>query len=312
MKKMILWTTGAVLAAALSGVLFILVRQARAAGDADRKWHTSQVLPLGDIGSTGMLEILPLYEEAGDPGLYEIGHGLAYLLRTDSATILLDAGNNPEARNPTPLSANMQALEISWEEIDAAVFSHFHPDHVGGVAAWKAGTFSFGEGTPTLQDRPVYVPASFDTPGARPVFWPDPTIIAPGVATIGAITYGETYPMSLYAAQGAEQALAINIAGEGILLVMGCGHPTVERIVARVEAVFGRPVVGIVGGFHYEGVPAGDLQSHLDFLQSLHLQLIAPSPHDSDQDALARFRSAFPDVYQEVRVGAAFVFPENP
>lgn len=42
---------------------------------------------------------------------------------------------------------------------------------------------------------------------------------------------------------------------------MGCGHATVERIVARAEALFEQPVVGIVGGFHYDGQNKKEVQS---------------------------------------------------
>src|SRR5512145_2727303 len=54
------------------------------------------------IGETATLEILPLYEKAGQEGL-ESGHGVSYLIRTDSATILFDLGNNLTAASPSPL-----------------------------------------------------------------------------------------------------------------------------------------------------------------------------------------------------------------
>ncbi len=92
---------------------------------------------------------------------------------------------------------------------------------------------------------------------------------------------------------------------------MGCGHPTVERIVARAEAVFESPVVGIVGGFHYEGLTTTEIQTHIDYLSSLDLQLIAPSPHDSDQNALGGFKSSFPETYQNVQVGTSISFPTD-
>ncbi len=61
--------------------------------------------------------------------------------------------------------------------------------------------------------KPVFGPSPFTLPGAAPTLLPDPTLLAPGVATLGTIAYGETYPISLYAAQGAEQVLAVNVAG---------------------------------------------------------------------------------------------------
>ncbi len=208
MKKIILVAMGMILVTALAAGLFIILRQSSAATQAERKWQASNVEVLKDFGSTRRLEILPLYEEAGDQSIYQIGHGLSYLIKTDSATILMDVGNNSTESDVTPLSLNMKALDISWEQIDAVIFSHFHPDHVGGVEAWKAGKVSLGLEDVNLEGKRVYTPSNFEFPGATPTLLPNPSVLSPGVATIGTIEYGETYPVSLYIASGAEQVLA--------------------------------------------------------------------------------------------------------
>ena len=309
MKKIVLVTMGMILVTALAAGLFIILRQVWASAQAERKWQATHVEVLKDFGSTSRLEILPLYEEAGDQNIYQIGHGLSYLIKTDSAIILMDVGNNPAETDVMPLSLNMQALGVSWDQIDAVIFSHFHPDHVGGVEAWKAGKVSLGSEEVDLQGKPVYAPSNFDFPGATPTLLPNPSVLSPGVATIGTIEYGETYPVSLYAASGAEQVLAVNVEGRGIVLIVGCGHPTVERIVARAEALFEQPVVGIVGGLHYEGFSFDDVQPRIEFLASHNLKLVALSPHDSSPEALEAFQSAFADRYHTLRVGESIQFP---
>ena len=221
----------------------------------------------------------------------------------------MDVGNNPTEAEITPLSSNMKALGVSWDQIDAVVFSHFHPDHVGGVEAWKAGDVSLGKEPVDFQGKSVYAPSDFVFPGASSIRLPDPSVLGPGIATIGTIEYGETYPVSLYKASGAEQVLAIHIEEQGIVLILGCGHPTVERIVARAEILFEQPVVGIVGGFHYEGYNAGDVQPHIEFLSSRSLKWIALSPHDSSPEAIEAFQSAFTDRYHTLTVGQTIQFP---
>jgi len=64
------------------------------------------------------------------------------------------------------------------------------------------------------------------------------------------------------------------VEDRGIVLIVGCGHPTVEKIVARAEALFDQPVVGIVGGLHYEGFSFEDVQSHIEFLSTHNLHLV--------------------------------------
>lgn len=309
MKKIILVVMGMMLVTALAAGLFIGLRQAWAAAKAERRWQSSHVEVLKDFGSTSQLEILPLYEEAGDQSIYQIGHRLSYLIKTDSFTILMDMGNNPTETDVTPLSLNMQALGVSWDQIDAVIFSHFHPDHVGGVEAWKAGKVSLGIEAVDFEGKPVYAPSDLDFPDATPTLLPDPSVLNPGVATIGTIEYGETYPVSLYTASGAEQVLAVNVDGQGIVLIVGCGHPTVERIVARAEALFEQPVIGIVGGLHYEGFSFDDVQPHIDFLSSHNLKLVALSPHDSSPEALESFQFTFADRYHTLRVGESIQFP---
>ena len=309
MKRIILFVISTILVATLAAGLFIIVRQVRAAAQAELKWQATHVEVLNDFGSTSRLEILPLYEEAGDQNIYKIGHGFSYLIKTDSVTILMDVGNNLTETDVLPLSLNMQALGISWDQIGAVIVSHFHPDHVGGVEAWKADKVSLGIEDVDFDGKPVYAPSDFDFPGATPILLPNPSVLNPGVATIGTIEYAETYPVSLYAAHGAEQALAVNVEGQGIVLIVGCGHPTVERIVARAEALFEQPVVGIVGGLHYEGFGFADVQPHIEFLSSQNLKLVALSPHDSSPEALEAFQSAFADRYHTLRVGESIQFP---
>lgn len=309
MKKMILFAISLILVTALAAGLFVILPQAWAGAQADRMWQSTHVEVLKDFGFTSRLEILPLYEEAGDQSIFKTGHGLSYLIKTDSATILMDLGNNPTETDVTPLSLNMEALDVSWDQIDAVVFSHFHPDHVGGVEVWKAGRVSLNVEDVDFEGMQVYAPSHFDFPGITPTLLLNPSVLSPGIATIGTIEYGEAYPVSLYTASGAEQVLAVNVEGIGIVLIVGCGHPTVERIVARAEALFEQPIVGIVGGLHYEGFGFADVQPHVEFLKTRQIKLIAPSPHDSSIEALVALQSAFPESYLTLQVGESIQFP---
>ena len=49
----------------------------------------------------------------------------AYLLRTDSGSVLLDCGGST--------GTGLSALGISRDEIDAILVTHFHADHFGGI-----------------------------------------------------------------------------------------------------------------------------------------------------------------------------------
>ncbi len=288
-------------------ILFFVVRRALAAREIERE---SQNVPAQapQLAVTSRLEILPLYEAASLDEGYIGGHGVSYLIRTDSATILMDVGDNPGKLAPAPFDQNMQALGIGWDEIDALVISHLHPDHLGGVDAWRQNTIALGDAAEAAGDLPVYVPSPMKFPGA--ILATEPASISPDAATTGAVPYLELFPVSLFTPKGGEQALVVNVAGQGLVLITGCGHPTLERLVARAEALYGQPVIGVVGGLHYLEADAQTLAAHIQFLQSRQPRLVALSPHDSGPGVLAAFRSAFPQAYQEVSIGSAIQFPK--
>lgn len=259
------------------------------------------------LQTTSSLEILPLYEAVSDQSNLITGHGVSYLIHTDSVTILFDVGDNPEQLEVAPFAQNMQTLGIDWREIYRIVISHPHPDHIGGLKAWRQRTLSFGDLPGGLGERLVFVPHVTTYPGA--VHATIPTLPAPDIATTGVLSYLESFPFSLFVPKGGEQALVIHVENHGLVLITGCGHPGVERLVKQAESLYGKQVIGVVGGLHTITATAEQLQSQILFLQSRDPELIALSPHDSSPESLTAYQQAFPDVYQALKVGEAIQFP---
>jgi len=277
-----------------------------------------------DIGETRALEILPLVDwNVARPGLRGEA-GVSYLVRTDRATILFDVGGNLEKTDPSPLVANMRELGVSLAEVDTVVISHAHMDHVGGQASARAKTFSLGTPPVDLAGKRILVPEPMTYPGAQPEAVRSPAIIAAGVATIGPITG------SLFIGPIAEQALAFNVQGKGIVLLVGCGHQGLAAVLERTRRLFDAPLVGIVGGLHYPvphgraivggidtqrfaawgpfgGLGEADVQREIGTLAGLGLQWVSLSPHDSSDETIEAFRKVFGDRYHDLRVGESQV-----
>lgn len=308
MKKILLSALVVLVALTTITVLFFTIRQVFANAEIKRE---EQVVPasIPNLVATTQLEILPLYEEDSTGENFEFGHGVSYLIRTDSATILMDLGNNPAESAQLPSLQNMQTLGVLWEDIDAIVISHPHPDHIGGVQAWQNKTLSFGDFTGDLSQMPIYAPNPITYSGATLSYSTDTTLISKDIGTTGMISYPEVFPILLFSPKGIEQAVVINVAGKGLVLITGCGHPTMEKLVTRAEALFGGQVVGVVGGLHYEKASAEDVRPHIRFLEPRQPKLIALSPHDSGPEALKAFQSAFPEAYQVLQVGRTIQFP---
>jgi len=221
---------------------------------------------------------------------------------------------------------NMQALGIGLNDFDTIVISHNHADHVGGMKWPRHRTFSLGNEQFDLSGKRVFTPVPMTYPGLTPVHVKDPTVIAEGVATTG------TIPRQLLIGWVEEQALVVNVAGKGLVLIVGCGHQTVPKLVSRTQAVFSEPIHGLVGGLHYPvpkgravvlGLPlqkliaSGDgplrpvnqeeISANIDMLRHLDLDLVGLSGHDSSDEVIQQFRTAFGSVHRDVRVGERIV-----
>ena len=302
MKKIPKWIKVAPIVVLVIFGVVVFGRLQLAAAEVQQDLNMLKTTTPLDIGETTALEILPLYEGvASRPDLHS-GLGVSYLIKTDTATILFDVGNNPESTSPSPLEQNMAKLGVSLDDVDVIVFSHTHYDHTGGQR-WP-GTFAIGgaEQVP-LGDRPIFVPEALTYPGSDPLVVTAPRQIAEGVARTGAIPFVYSFPIGLAIPQGVEQALVINVKDRGIVVVTGCGHMIVDSLLAHVRAEFAAPVVGVIGGLHYGSADAAALQSEIQLVQGLNPAIVALSPHDSGPAALEAFARAFSTTYQPMRVG---------
>lgn len=296
--------------AGLAVVTFVVffTRQILAKSEIEAEWLAKQTI-VPPLAETSRLEIIPLYEEERASSEMISGHGVSYLIRTDSATILLDIGNNPDQLAVVPYVQNMQALGISWADVDRIVISHPHPDHMGGTETWWNATTSIAgiELPGGLDERFIFAPTQLAFKGA--VHITAPTLPVPDVATTGVISFLDAFPFSIFEPKGSEQALVVHVAGEGLVLITSCGHPGLEKLVERAETLYGQPVIGVVGGLHYETATPQEVEPHIQFLQARQPGLVALSPHDSNPQVLAAFQSAFGDRYHTLRVGEPVQFP---
>jgi 7,8-dihydropterin-6-yl-methyl-4-(beta-D-ribofuranosyl)aminobenzene 5'-phosphate synthase len=234
--------------------------------------------------------------------------------------VLLDVGLNWLGADPSPLENNMRVLGVDFRDIHSVVISHKHIDHVGGLRWLRGGTFSPGNVQPDLRDKRLVVPVPMDYSGTRPIVASHPTILAEGVATIG------TIPGQIFAGRVDEQALAVNVQGKGIVLIVGCGHQTLTKLLDRTKALFKEPLYGVVGGLHYPvprgriikagvdvqnfvvfgltHVPTrGHVQARIDQLAAQSPQWVSVSAHDSSDETIEQFRRVFGERYRDLRVG---------
>jgi len=318
---------GLLLVVVAAGALaFIQIRLGRGIERAERAFQQHEPPAIRDFGSTDSLSILPLVDWHASRSGLETEAGVSYLIQTDSSTILFDVGFNRDSRDPSPLLHNMQELGIGLDDFDTVVISHDHLDHVGGMKWQRNRSFSLGNEQLDLAGKRAFTPVPMTYPGLTPVHAKEPTVIAEGVATTG------TIPRQLLIGWVEEQALLVNVTGRGLVLIVGCGHQTVPKLVSRTQAVFSEPIHGLVGGLHYPvpkgravvlGLPlqkliaSGDgplrpvtkeeISANVDMLRQLDLDLVGLSGHDSSDEVIQQFRAVFGSAHRDVRVGEPIV-----
>ena len=173
-----------------------------------------------------------------------------------------------------------------------------------------------------LEGKRAYTPIPMKYPSLNPIHSPNPMILSEGIATTGSI------PNSIYfGGYLVEQSFAINVKDKGIVLIVGCGHQTLPRLLERTSALFDEPLYGIVGGFHYsvmggpieffgytphqhmdtgkvpwEKITLEELSADIESLKNLNPAVVALSPHDSSARA-----HAFPEECRRIVVGQTII-----
>ncbi len=296
-------------------VVMLMFRFRRNQQQAAEAWDSFQPEKL-DLEPVEELTIIPLVDArtANDELVGEAG--VSYLIEAGDTRLLFDLGLNAQKESPSPLQRNAVALNVDLDTVDAVVISHGHQDHIGGLRAQVAHSFVLPSAQLEKRRVPVYLPVPSEHPTAEVHVVESPEMIAPGVATIGPISRA-LFVLGLTP----EQSLAVNLAGKGIVLIVGCGHQGVQRIVERAEALFDEPLYGMVGGLHYpitglrfqrimgadrppwKAMTRDDVLESIRYLKEKGLKRVVLSPHDSCDWALSAFEEAWGSDFGVVTVG---------
>ncbi len=276
------------------------------AAAARNERRTGAAAPLDDLPELEFIDLTPLveYEHAegflGDPGV-------AYWIRTDRGSVLMDVGFG--ASRPS-LAHNAARLGFTLSQVEAVVLSHAHPDHMGGIAAARHQRIevprAIEDAAPSCH---APIPCTF---AARDVSVPaGPQPIAAGLATTGPLSRALFLEGDVE-----EQALVGRVRGKGSVVITGCGHPGLDVLVAMARRMVPGRVHAVVGGLHFplmasrwqaggvalqrllgtgkapwSPISDADLDRAVALLNDVAIDRLLLSAHDSCDHAVARFKS---------------------
>jgi 7,8-dihydropterin-6-yl-methyl-4-(beta-D-ribofuranosyl)aminobenzene 5'-phosphate synthase len=263
--------------------------------------------------------ITVLYDAFGRDASMTKDWGFSALIEIDGKRILFDTGNNSDI-----LARNVRASGADLTNLDFVVMSHRHGDHMGGlnyllevnpnvtiyVPKENFGVFgaslpgTFYRGNDSLPSDMRYFDGEppealrFGTPWVNGEFsWiSETTEVAPGYHLI--LLKG-SWGVDL---DVMEISLAIDTP-RGIVLVVGCSHPTIEKIVEAAKSAINKPMYLVIGGLHL--LPAKDEDTRriaTTLRDKWQVEWIAPD-HCTGEPAFEILKETFVDRYLYAGVG---------
>jgi 7,8-dihydropterin-6-yl-methyl-4-(beta-D-ribofuranosyl)aminobenzene 5'-phosphate synthase len=272
--------------------------------------------------SAGRVTIL--YDAFGQKPRFTRDWGFAALIEYGGRRILFDTGNDPRI-----FADNVRAAGVDLTRLDFVVISHRHLDHTAGIAHllkvnpgvtlfvpkepfgifggavsnafFRRDTSLAAEARYFGGHPPAELVSGTAFPGAHWTYVEKTTEIAPGVFALALVS--ETPGTR----EMRELSLAIR-TDAGLLLVVGCSPPGIERIVEAASGI--DPRVRIVfGGFH---MPAASDAEISRVAGALHdrwkVEQLAPG-HCTGEPTFAHFKQVWGAAYRHAGVGSVIELP---
>jgi 7,8-dihydropterin-6-yl-methyl-4-(beta-D-ribofuranosyl)aminobenzene 5'-phosphate synthase len=265
-------------------------------------------------------QITILYDAFGTDAAMKKDWGFSALVEISGKRILFDTGNDADI-----FAANIKAKNIDLTSIDFVVLSHRHSDHMAGlnhvlsvnptvkIYAPREGFGIYGSSLPSsfyrkdeslppemryYDGKPPEV-MKFGTAwqGANIELIDKTTEIAPGVTLLALVSDAPgTRELK-------ELSLAVNTS-DGIVLVVGCSHPGIEKIVEAATAI--NPKIRLIaGGFHLVTAPDEAIAKAVTTLKdTFKVENIAPG-HCTGEPTFAALKRAYGDRYLYAGVGTS-------
>jgi 7,8-dihydropterin-6-yl-methyl-4-(beta-D-ribofuranosyl)aminobenzene 5'-phosphate synthase len=275
--------------------------------------------------------------ERGDaPDALIAEHGFSVLVTVTKAgrehRFLFDAGTSPDG-----VVENMRRLDIDPGSIEAIVCSHGHFDHTTGLDGLSRALGRTG--LPVLIHPHFWRRRRILLPGRDPQ--EIPTTSRRGLTEAGFEIIEEQQPSFLFersvlitgevprvtgyepgfppqqAWSGSkwepdpmvldDQALILNVAGKGLVVVTGCGHAGVVNIARYATRLTGgQPLYALLGGFHLNGPLFEPLIPRvLNDLEAMNPSVLVPA-HCTGWRAQHAMSARFPAAFTPNTVGTSF------
>ena len=209
--------------------------------------------------------------------------GFSAFVTYKDQNVLFDTG-----ASGSMLLENMSKVNINPVEVQNVVLSHDHYDHTAGMQS-----LLFAEAEPK-----IYLPPSFSS-SLKNQFSKQAEVIE---VVPGQLIAERIYTLGEIQGSPPEQALVIDTP-QGLVVITGCAHPGVEKMVLAAKREFHEQIYLVMGGFHLGGASSTEVKQIIKEFKRIGVVHVAPCHCTGDQ-AINQFKEAFGDDFISVGVGA--------
>jgi 7,8-dihydropterin-6-yl-methyl-4-(beta-D-ribofuranosyl)aminobenzene 5'-phosphate synthase len=199
--------------------------------------------------------------------------GFSCYIQGTKKTILFDVGGEGSV-----LLSNMKKLEINPKGVNAIVLSHVHYDHIGGLSHFLKENHNVTVYMP--QSLPQSVKETVRQTGARVTDVKNSIKICKDVYSTGEL--GDFIK---------EESLIIKTY-KGLIIITGCAHPGVVRIVKKAKEMLKSDVYLVLGGFHLCWMSLSKVKKIINGVKKEGVKKVAPC-HCSGDIARKQFEKAY-------------------
>jgi 7,8-dihydropterin-6-yl-methyl-4-(beta-D-ribofuranosyl)aminobenzene 5'-phosphate synthase len=268
-----------------------------------------------------------LYDAFGRPSELKRGWGYSALVEYGGRRVLFDTGGSRD-----DFAYNARALGVDLTRLDFVVLTHRHGDHTSGlnhVLAVNPGVRIYTPAEAAYFDTPVppaleklikrrvdsapedmhyyggeypeRIASGSPWPGAKFTQIRAPTEALPGFWLF--TTQSET--------PGTKEMNEISMAvrtPQGLVLMVGCSHPGIEKIVEAAVKIDPR-VYSVFGGFHLVDIPDAQVTSMVSrFRDQWKFRRVAAG-HCTGEFAFSELNRVFAKNFDHAGVGAVIPLP---